>query len=60
MVRIYVNGKQVTKEELSNYEIHNKAVKRILSEKLTKNKRYFRIDLDRILVNSFLLKGELT
>lgn len=38
MVRIYVNGKQVKKEELSNYEIHNKAVKRILSEKLTKNK----------------------
>ena len=32
MVRIYVNGKQVTKEELSKYEIHNKAVKRILSE----------------------------
>jgi hypothetical protein len=38
MVRIFVNGKQVTKEELSNYEIHNKAVKRILSEKLTKHK----------------------
>jgi len=38
MVRIFVNGKQVTKEELPKYEIHNKAVKRILSEKLTKNK----------------------
>ena len=38
MVRIYVNGKQVTKEELSKYEIHNRTVKRILSEKLTKNK----------------------
>lgn len=38
MVRVFVNGKQVAKEELSNYEIHNKTVKRILSEKLTKSK----------------------
>nr|DAE57736.1 MAG TPA: hypothetical protein [Caudoviricetes sp.] len=26
MVRIFVNGKQVTKEELSNYEIHNMGI----------------------------------
>lgn len=35
---IYVNGKRVTKEELKNYEIQIENVKRILSDKLTKNK----------------------
>ncbi len=32
MVRVYVNGKQVTKEELSKIEITNERVKRILLE----------------------------
>lgn len=36
MVRIYVNGKQVTKEELSKYEIHNKAVKKDSFRKVDK------------------------
>lgn len=35
---IYVNGKRVTKDELKNYEIHIESVKKILSDKLTKNK----------------------
>lgn len=38
MTTIYVNGKRVTKDELKNYEIKIEQVKRILSEKLTKNK----------------------
>lgn len=35
---IYVNGKRVTKEELKNYEIKTETVKKILLDKLTKNK----------------------
>lgn len=35
---IYVNGKRVTKDELTKYEIKIDSVKRILSDKLTKNK----------------------
>lgn len=35
---IYVNGKRVTKDELKNYEIHIENVKKILLDKLTKNK----------------------
>lgn len=35
---IYVNGKRVTKDELKNYEIHIETVKKILADKLTKNK----------------------
>ncbi len=38
MTTIYVNGKRVTKEELKKNEIQIEAVKKILSEKLTKNK----------------------
>lgn len=37
MTTIYVNGKRVTKEDLKNIEINSENVKRILSEKLTKN-----------------------
>lgn len=37
-VTIYVNGKRVTKEELSNIEIHNETVKKILAEKLADKK----------------------
>jgi predicted transcriptional regulator len=36
---IYVNGKQVTKDEVKQYEIHLESVKKILSEKLTKSKK---------------------
>lgn len=35
---IYVNGKRVTKDELAKYEIEIKSVKKILEDKLTKNK----------------------
>lgn len=35
---IYVNGKRVTKDELKNYEIQIESVKKILTDKLTKNK----------------------
>lgn len=38
MTIIYVNGKRVTKEGLKNFEIKSADVKKILSEKLTKNK----------------------
>lgn len=37
MVKIYVDGKQVTKEELKNIEIKKESVKRILSERLKKD-----------------------
>lgn len=36
MTTIYVNGKRVTKDKLKNMEITNEAVKKMLSEKLTK------------------------
>lgn len=39
MTKIYVNGRCVTKEELSRIEIQSKEIKRILSEKLTKTKK---------------------
>lgn len=39
MVRIFVNGKQVTKEELSKIEIQNKEINKIFAEKLQKIKR---------------------
>lgn len=35
---IYVDGKRVTKDELKNYEIQIDNVKKMLSDKLTKNK----------------------
>lgn len=35
---IYVNGKRVTKEELSNIEIHNEMIKKMLAEKLADKK----------------------
>lgn len=35
---IYINGKRVTKEEISKTEIKNNTVKQILKDKLTKNK----------------------
>lgn len=35
---IYVNGERVTKEKLKNYEIKIDSVKKILLDKLTKNK----------------------
>lgn len=38
MTTVYVNGKRVTKEEIAKIEIRNEAAKRILAEKLTKNK----------------------
>lgn len=38
MTTIYVNGKRVTKDELRKFEINIETVKKILSEKLTKNK----------------------
>lgn len=38
MTTIYVNGKRVTKDELKNYEIKIESVKKILTDKLTKNK----------------------
>lgn len=34
MTTIYVNGKRVTKEDLSKIEIKTKSIKRIISEKL--------------------------
>lgn len=34
-VTIYVNGKKVRREDLSNIEITNEAVKRMLAEKLS-------------------------
>lgn len=39
MVRIFINGKQVAKEELKNIEIHSEVLNRILKEKLTKEKK---------------------
>lgn len=35
---IYVNGQRVDKKDLEKMEIHIESVKKILSEKLTKNK----------------------
>lgn len=35
---IYVNGKRVTKDELKQYEIQIENVKKILADKLTKNR----------------------
>lgn len=37
MIKIYVNGQEVTKEDLSRIEIQSEEIKRILSEKLTKS-----------------------
>lgn len=37
MVKIYLNGKRITKDEIKNIEIHSEVIKRILSEKLTKS-----------------------
>lgn len=37
MTTVYVNGERVKKEELDKIEIHMENVKKILSEKLTKN-----------------------
>lgn len=37
MTIVYVNGKRVKKEDLENIEIHSEDVKKILSDKLTKN-----------------------
>lgn len=37
-VTVYVNGKRVTKEELSKIEIHNDNIKRIFSEHLGRKK----------------------
>lgn len=39
MTTVYVNGKRVTKEEIAKIEIRNEAVKRILEEKLSENKK---------------------
>ncbi len=39
MIKIYVNGKCVTKEELSKIEIQSKEIKQILSDKLTKSQK---------------------
>lgn len=39
MVKIFVNGKEVTKEDLSKIEIRSGEIKRILSDKLTNDKR---------------------
>lgn len=38
MTTIYVNGKRVTKEELSRMDIKIEAVKRMIAEKLTEKK----------------------
>lgn len=38
MTTIYVNGKRVTKEEIEKIEIRNETVKRMFSEKLSKEK----------------------
>lgn len=38
MTTIYVNGQRVDKKDLEKMEIHIESVKKILSEKLTKNK----------------------
>ena len=35
---IYIKGERVTKEEMKNYEIQIESVKKILSDKLKKNK----------------------
>lgn len=36
MTRVYVNGKPVTKDEISNIEIQKDSVKRIFAEQLKK------------------------
>lgn len=38
MTTYYINGKRVTKEEIRKIELRSEVVKRILVEKLTKNK----------------------
>lgn len=38
MTTIYVNGKRVTKDEIAKIEIQNETVKRMLAEKLSKEK----------------------
>ena len=38
LTTIYVNGQRVDKKDLEKMEIHIESVKKILSEKLTKNK----------------------
>lgn len=38
MVKIFVNGQEISKEKLSKIEIQSEEVKRILSDKLTKKK----------------------
>lgn len=35
MVRIFINGQEVTKEKLENIEIQSDEIKRILTDKLT-------------------------
>lgn len=37
MTRIFVNGKEVRREDLGKYEIESEDVKRILSEKLSES-----------------------
>lgn len=38
MTTVYVNGKRVTKEEITKIEIRSESVKRMLAEKLSKEK----------------------
>lgn len=38
MTTIYINGKRVTKEEISKIEIRNETVKQMFAEKLSKEK----------------------
>lgn len=38
MTTVYVNGKRVTKEEIEKIEIRNETVRRMLAEKLLKDK----------------------
>lgn len=38
MTIIYVNGKRVKREEIKKIKIQKESIKRILSDKLTKNK----------------------
>jgi hypothetical protein len=39
VTKIYINGKQVTKEEIKNHEIKLESVKRIFVGKLTKKEK---------------------
>lgn len=38
-VTVYVNGKRVTKEEISKYEIRSEVIKKILAEKLAEKQK---------------------